>query len=128
MVLGENPACSCGAPVQIDWVPMNSSTRDLNLYDYLRKDQRRSRKGLTISVPKRAHILMSAGYSIGQIADALMQVQSIQKQRSESLQVSGLGERVQLLIETTGRLPKGIMKGMLKIAQPKQKMVQARTA
>lgn len=71
---------------------------------------------------------MSAGYSIGQIADALMQVQSIQKQRSESLQVSGLGERVQLLIETTGRLPKGIMKGMLKIAQPKQKMVQARTA
>ena len=128
IVLGENPSCSSGAPIQIGWKPVESSTRDIALYDYLRESQRRPRKSLGISVPRRAQLLIQAGYSIDQIADAAMKVQAIQRQRAESLQATGLGERVQLLLETTGKLPMGLMRGVLRMAKPKQNTLQARSA
>lgn len=88
IILGENPAVSGGAPVELGWVLMNRYThRELQLYEYMRCDQRRhGRKNLlTMSVPDRARLLMESGYSIEQIAGAVMRVEEIQKQRSESL-------------------------------------------
>jgi hypothetical protein len=128
IVLGENPSCSSGVPIQIGWKPVERNTFDIAMYDYLRESQRRPRKSLRISIANRALLLMQAGYSIDQIVDAVMKVQVIQKQRTESLQSTGLGERVQLLMETTGKLPMELMRGVLRMAKPKQNTLQARSA
>ena len=76
----------------------------------------------------RAQILLQSGYSIDEIAAAVLQVEYVQKQRAESLNTTGLGERVQLLIETTGKLPLGLVKGILRKSKPKPKTLQARSA
>jgi hypothetical protein len=107
---------------------VESNTLDVALYDYLRESQRRPRKSLRMSLATRAQLLLQAGYSLEQIVDAVMKVQTIQKQRAESLQATGLGERVQLLLEITGKLPMGLMRGVLRMAKPKQNTLQARSA
>ena len=128
MVLGDNPACSSGAPVQIAWEPVEVQTRAIDLYDYLREGQRRPRKELSIPVPHRAQILMQAGYQIDEIADALLKVEAVQKQRAESAKSSGLGDRFQIALEKTGKLPMGILRGALRMANPKKNTIQARSA
>jgi hypothetical protein len=139
VALGDNPCCTSGAPIQLDWKPVSTVTHDLDIFEYMVKKQdhddddcKRSTKELRLSVPKRAQLLMNAGYGIEEIANAVMQVQEVQKQRAESIQTNGLGERMQMLMETTGRLPVGMIKGVLKSMSrgPKtvQKTVQARSA
>jgi len=127
MELGENPGCSSGAPVQLGWDHMSSHTRSVDLYEYIR-DDRRDRSSLRLPVQRRAQILLSSGYSLEQIATAALNVAEIKKFRSESLKKQGW-ERASLLLENTGKLPKGLLNGMASLlVKPKQKTVQARTA
>jgi hypothetical protein len=63
---------------------------------------------LLLSVTTRARLLMQAGYSLDEIGNATMAVELIQKQRRETLQKSGWA-KLGTLLETTGKLPKGIM-------------------
>lgn len=131
IMLGDNPGVSSGAPLTIDWVPVDVNTRDINLYDYLRSSQRKSsKKKFQISVPRRAQMLIKAGYSIDEIANAVLMVEEIQRQRQDSAQsAGGLGERVQDLLSNTGKkLPLGFMKGVLRMTKPKQNTLQARSA
>mmetsp|Transcript_26094 Transcript_26094/g.57485 ORF Transcript_26094/g.57485 Transcript_26094/m.57485 type:complete len:86 (+) Transcript_26094:113-370(+) len=43
IIMGDNPACS-GVPITIDWEPMGTHTRNLELYEYTRKQRRHGRK------------------------------------------------------------------------------------
>jgi hypothetical protein len=114
MILGDNPACSAGAPVQIGWNAICSTSRNLELFEHLRKDERRSRNKLVLSVQRRTGILLHAGYGIDQIASATMQVELTQQLRAKTLSKHGWDRfRFTHILETTGKLPKGIMKGVL---------------
>ena len=141
IILGDNPGCSGGAPITIGWKPCGMpETHDVDMYEYMVKKEKsdgsasKKKSDSTtvkkISVQRRAQILMAQGYTLSQIANAVMKVNEIQKQRAESIQANGLGERMQLLMETTQRLPAGMIKGVLKglSSKGRQKTIQARSA
>ena len=119
--LGDNPACSSGAPVQIAWVNKEDSeavTVDLDMYEYCKKSKtsskmsrKRRMKELQMDVPTRAQILLQAGYSLDEIANATLKVEQIQKQRQESISHNPPPgwETMSNVLEATGKLPKGIL-------------------
>lgn len=120
--LGDNPACSSGAPVQIAWVNKEDSqavTLDLDMYEYCKKnksptsnkERKRRLKELQMDVPTRAQILLKAGYTLDEIANATLKVEQIQKQRQESISHNPPPgwETMTNVLEATGKLPKGIL-------------------
>lgn len=125
--LGDNPACSSGAPLTIGWKPLESYTRSVDMVEYTRNKistnnnnkSRGKRKVPKVSVQKRAHILLSSGYSLEQIGNAVLRVDEIKKSRADSLKSTGLGDRTKMLLETTGRLPKELLTGMAGLLTPK---------
>jgi hypothetical protein len=125
--LGDHPSCSKGAPLTIGWESQSSATRNLELYEYMRGERRRGRKQLVMSVQKRGQILLEAGYSLNEIGNAALQVDVIKKQRADTLKNQGW-DRAHLILERTGKLPKGIMNGVNALVKPIQNSVQARTA
>ena len=111
LCLGDNPSCSSGAPVTLEWEPQAEYQRNLQFYEYTRQSERRS-KCPKMSVQKRAQLLLASGYTLEQIAAAVLQVDEAKKMRAESLKGMGIGERTKMLLETTGRLPKDLLTGM----------------
>lgn len=123
--LGDNPACSAGAPIEIGWVPFSRSTRNLDLYEYMMQGSRsrRARKDLVIPVHKRCGILLRAGYALEDIVGATLDVARAKKQRVES--TAGCLNKAKSLprgiVEATGRT-------LRRITQPKQRTRSARMA
>lgn len=150
MELGDNPGCSIGVPVQLGWTPLTSTTRSIELFDRLRDERgRRLRKELVLTNQQRAKIVLHAGYSLEQLAEAVLLVDLIRESRRDSLKLQGW-DRFAAMLQTTGRLPVGVVKGVLgtggmlvsrtsdllestgrtvkKIVGPKQQVVFARSA
>ena len=134
MELGDNPSVSGGAPLQIGWMPQDTIVYDVDMYEYCRVE-RRPKKKLVIPVEKRGQLLMNAGYTLNDIADAAMQVQQIKKERFETLQNQGW-DRFNMILEASASIPKDVMKGVLaapggflkKISKPRQNTLQSRAA
>jgi hypothetical protein len=144
MILGDHPSCSVGPPLQLDWNPQTITTRNLELYEYCRSE-RRQRKQLAIPVQKRTHLLLKGGYSLEEIAESALTVASVKSHRRETIANQGW-DRFNIIMETTGKLPKGIMNGVIEttggtfkraksikngfklMVKPIQNTVQARSA
>ena len=79
VVLGDNPSVSVGAPIQIDWVQQRDSvTYDIDLYEMERQEKRKeNRKDLLLPVGVRARLLLVAGYTIDDIANATIAANKI---------------------------------------------------
>ena len=115
--VGDNPACSSGCPVRVAWVDKEDAqmmTMDLDMYEYCKSSSsqpRRRRKALIMDVPTRAQMLLESGFSLEEIADATLKVEKIQKQRKESVAHNPPPgwETIGNILETTGKLPKGIL-------------------
>lgn len=128
IVLGENPAVSSGAPIELGWKLEKVYHRELQLYEYLRSDlrTRRDRKSLTIPVSDRTQLLLDSGYSLEDIGAATERAEEVQRQRSDSMKTTDTtGDRMLSLLETTGKIPLYMMRGVLKLGggsrkQPKQ--------
>jgi hypothetical protein len=128
MELGDHPSCSSGAPVQLGWEPQSVSKRNLNLYEYVRGERRRGRRELAIPAQRRGQILLQAGYSLEEIGNAAMEVENTKKLRSDTLKKKGW-DRANIILETTGKLPRGIVNGLASlVVKPTQNTVQARSA
>jgi hypothetical protein len=132
--LGDNPYCGSGAPLTIGWKAMDSTVRNLELHEYTQSGNRRhGKKQLTLSVQRRAQILLQAGYTIEEIANATMEVDRVKTQRADSLKNQGW-DRTHMILETTGKLPKGILTGMANLlvvkpnASVNKKTILARSA
>lgn len=129
VILGDNPACASGVPVTLDWKPVQSSTTELELHDFIRAKQRRHGKELIIPVQDRTQMAMNAGASMEEIAEIVLLVDQIRKDRAETFNTSEFGERLQVFQEKMGKLPKGIAKNILKLGRANNKnAVGARTA
>jgi hypothetical protein len=150
LILGNNPACSSGAPVQLS--PRSSVNVVLlfDIYDSLRREQRERRSGgrtrhsttrkyaplvRRIPVATRGEILLQAGYSLDEIGMAVMEINHIQKLRRETIALQGWSDRFNSILESTGKLPKDLMNGVLAFAtgkkiivKPVQMTLQARSA
>jgi len=89
--LGDNPACSSGAPVQLSGIPVagKSFTRKFELFDFCRQKERRERKKLYITEEKRARMFLKAGYTMDELVEAIVQIDAIKKSRIECLHSQG---------------------------------------
>jgi hypothetical protein len=128
MEIGDHPSVSAGAPVQIGWEPQETHKRNLDFYEHMRADRRRGRKKLAIPVQKRGQILLRAGYTLEQIGNAAMKAHEDKKLRADTLKHQSW-DRANMVLETTGKLPKEIFGGFANVLmKPIRKTVQARTA
>mmetsp|Transcript_12382 Transcript_12382/g.34103 ORF Transcript_12382/g.34103 Transcript_12382/m.34103 type:complete len:153 (-) Transcript_12382:746-1204(-) len=123
IVLGDNPACSVGAPVQLSWDPVSTEVIDLEFYEFCRARERRS-TCRALPAEKRGKLLLKAGYSMEEIASAALQVDAIRAQRAETLSSSQGWERLGSLLLKTGKLPRGILKGFVSAGKALVKPVQ----
>ena len=113
--------------MQIGWEPQSVSKRDLDLYEFVRGETR-NRKELAIPVQRRAQLLFAAGYTLEQIGDATMEVLTTKKLRRKTKMNQGW-DRANLLLETTGKLPRDIVNSFASLViKPKQRIVHARSA
>ncbi|KAL3917177.1 MAG: hypothetical protein SGILL_004837, partial [Bacillariaceae sp.] len=132
IILGDNPAVTSGAPVTIDWTAQGEKNYSLYAYERCRPARRRRRK-LLISVSNRAILLLAAGYSIDEIADASINAQQIKFSRQESMNASQYREQVSLLMENTNETLNTMVQTTGKklkslVAKPVQHSASARTA
>lgn len=84
IVLGDNPATSCGPSLEIDWTKQHSTIIPLDDYEDERFP-RRTRNELKIPLSIRRDLLLENGYTMREI----MESKSI-KQRSENKKSSNL--------------------------------------
>lgn len=134
IILGDNPAVTSGAPITIDWAPQGEYGFSINAYEQCKPKRRRRRK-LLISVSNRAILLLAAGYSIDDIADASINAQQIKFGRQETLRQNPQWDRVNLMMENTNELLGGMMqntgkklKALSSFVKPQQHSESARMA
>jgi hypothetical protein len=120
VVLGSNPAVTCGAPIELGWKHVNETILTVDVFDQIRLGQRRRRKQLLLPVDIRARLLLDAGHSLYEIIDATMEAQTTKRLRYESAQMKNW-ERLEQAVEATG-------KTIRKIVKYKQRTDTARTA
>jgi hypothetical protein len=127
MILGDNPACASGVPVTLSWHPVESTTTDVELYDFMRASERRRGKGMIIPVAQRAQLVIQGGSTMEEIADVVLEMDYIRHSRMDSFSTTGFGEKMQIIQEHITKLPKGLFK-VMKLGKPKQNTLQARSA
>merc|ERR1712194_691985 len=94
IILGDNPACT-GCPITMDWEPMRTYTRNLELHEYTKTQQRRNRRKLVIPIQRRSQMLLDAGYTEEQIIIRALQVAETKNEREETIkshQLQGFGK------------------------------------
>lgn len=80
MTLGDNPSCSYGPPVTLDWDYTECKILKLEDYERLR-NKRRTMRQMVLSYYKRCEILESAGLSMREVKVATRQVNKAKRQR-----------------------------------------------
>jgi hypothetical protein len=91
MTLGDNPACSIGAPVQLDWDFDELPTLLLDDYEQFRQNKRRTNLNhLVLSSYKRLEILQNLGHSDHQLRQATKQAARIKSKRQVTVMFAPL--------------------------------------
>lgn len=80
MILGDNPACSIGAPVQLGWDFVEEEKHDLDVFEVERRP-RRKLKHLVLSYYRRKDILLQAGYQEEEMRSLERQLGKLKRQR-----------------------------------------------
>lgn len=101
MIIGDNPACTIGTPVTIDWVYEGEEVCDIDVYECERRPRRKLRL-LVLSYYRRQDILRQAGYDDGDMKSAANQANKIRRQRATTSMLMPLG-RLQEAMGSAGR-------------------------
>lgn len=80
MELGNNPACTIGAPVELSWTFDEESTHDIDVYECERRPRRKINH-LILNYYRRQDILRKAGYSEQELKKAERAVNKARRQR-----------------------------------------------
>jgi len=80
MILGDNPACSIGPPIELAWEYQNEEKHDLDIYEVERRPRRKLRH-LVLSYYRRKDILLQAGYSENDMKSVERQIGKLKRQR-----------------------------------------------
>lgn len=80
MAIGDNPACSFGAPVGLSWEYEEDAPMDVDLYECDRRP-RRKLKYMILSYYRRLDILKAQGYSDAEVQEANQNRAKVQRQR-----------------------------------------------
>ena len=104
IILGDNPAVSSGAPIQIDWDAQCDAIHHIDYYELIRLQERRTqRKEFLLPVGVRARMLLTAGYTIHEIAGATVEANACKISRYESATRQDNWERIDFLKNVAGK-------------------------
>jgi hypothetical protein len=85
MILGCHPGAKAGLPVELDWLHTSADTVSIEIYEYLRRKERRRSKPLRMSNDYRREYLSSLGlYSSEDFMNVLVNCLDIQESRIRS--------------------------------------------
>ena len=104
IILGDNPACTDGCPITIDWIPIGGYKHSLDLYEYTNKKTSKSK--IYIPVQQRTQILLEAGFAPEEIVQQIIEVTEIRCQRQESIRQYSSHDKH---FTTFGKLSKNFM-------------------
>lgn len=92
ITLGDNPACSKGLPIQLDWRYRFLTRMPLVEYDESRHSSRSPRREISLKIPShvRQHLLVNAGFTTKELTNAINAKKRDQKRRINTL--SGLNK------------------------------------
>jgi hypothetical protein len=85
VTIGDNPSCSSGAPISIDWSYNEKATVPIEDYEKY-KPPRREKSELKMPSEIRNNILQEWDYSLSRILMASTEAQNVRNQRSKSAQ------------------------------------------
>ena len=104
IILGDNPAVSSGAPIQIDWDAQCDAIHHIDYYELIRQEERHTqRKEFLLLVGVRARILLTAGYTIHEIAGATVEANACKISRYESASRQDNWERIDFIKNVAGK-------------------------
>jgi hypothetical protein len=109
MVLGDNPSCSYGPPVQLDWHYTERPEEDVDVYEEAR-GERRKLPQLYLSYVKRKYLLHKAGHSDEEVEEITRQVTKARRQRSETKRFLLLSNITEFMLSTKRRVVRAISK------------------
>lgn len=109
MTMGDNPSCSYGPPVCLDW--LYHETTNLKLEEYERtRPRKRNMRQLVLNYYRRCEILESAGYDTAEMKRTTRQINRVKRQRDTTkffAPVIG----VEAVVRSAGRKVKRATKG-----------------
>ncbi|KAG7363745.1 hypothetical protein IV203_027106 [Nitzschia inconspicua] len=102
-VVGDNPCCSSGAPLSMDWKHQQKVTVSLEEFDAERHPQRRSKNNLALSASERHHRLLNSGCPRDDIVRADRQRQKCRRQRQATKDALELDDTIQMFVTLASR-------------------------
>jgi len=108
--LGDNPACSVGAPVSIGWKYRCLTPVSVDQYEESANSREEDTSSWTLSSEKRELMLLSLGYSLRELTNARFQIKDCQRERYETIyfinsyQYRVFGDRVETLSQCFRKL------------------------
>jgi hypothetical protein len=109
MTMGDNPSCSYGPPVCLDWLYLETTNLKLEEYERTRPRKRNMRQ-LVLNYYRRCEILESAGYDSAEMKRTTRQINRVKRQRDTTkffAPVIG----VEAVVRSAGRKVKRATKG-----------------
>jgi hypothetical protein len=101
IVLGDNPSCTIGPPLTLDWEYEEEPAVDLDVYECERPRHRHLRY-LVVNYYRRHDILRNAGYSEAEIKQATQAVAKVQRQRNITLLLNPVS-KLDEIVQSAGR-------------------------
>lgn len=83
--LGDNPACSTGVPLTLDWRYEQIQPIDLDTFEDCRRGYRQEEGAVKTSASHRQALLLKLGYNAKQLASAVKAKEQDQKKRIETV-------------------------------------------
>ena len=109
-ILGDNPSCSCGAPLSLDW-SYYPQQKYWSLDDYERNfPQRRNRKQMIMPGFLRHQILLHEGYKLSALSKAVRETQTVRDQRIATARKKQWRCKAEERAEEVGRKLKNVLK------------------
>jgi hypothetical protein len=82
--IGDNPSCSYGTPVQLDWDHQDLEDVEVDEYETFRVNKTRTKQEFYLNHFQRMNLLKLNGFSVNEINDSKRRVTKIRRQRENT--------------------------------------------
>ena len=105
MILGDNPSCTSGPPVTLDWTydAKASMSCTVDEWESGRDSTRRMKSVIRVPSSVRMEWVLDAGFTPTEVHEAIRDVQNYQRRRRSSIEKSSLQEKACDVIESVKR-------------------------
>jgi hypothetical protein len=104
--ISDNPSCSFGPPVQLDWEHEAEETHPIDHYEEYRQPRRTSHDLLLSYYDRRFLLIKQAGYSRREVKEAMKEAERVKRERMVTdlfLPAQALDETMETVVDTVKR-------------------------